>query len=64
MLLCCKHPIFDPTAAAAGSEHYSGIIPDLFPDLPNPLPWYLRRTPMLTWATLLVAPVLSEWAGQ
>ncbi|KAI7845763.1 hypothetical protein COHA_000677 [Chlorella ohadii] len=41
-----------------GSEEYSGIIPDLWPQLPDPLPWYLGRTAMLTWATLLVAPAL------
>lgn len=28
--------------------------------LPDPLPWYLGRTAMLTWATLLVAPALCE----
>ena len=44
----------------AGSEDYSGIIPDLWPSLPSPLPWYLRRTAVLTWVTLLVAPFLSE----
>ncbi|KAL4422665.1 hypothetical protein ABPG75_008862 [Micractinium tetrahymenae] len=42
-----------------GSRHFSGIIPDLWPGLPDPLPWYLRRTAVLTWATLLVAPSLA-----
>lgn len=42
-----------------GSTQYSGIIPDLWPGLPDPLPWYLQRTAVLTWATLLVAPSLA-----
>ncbi len=46
----------------AGTEQYSGIIPDLWPQLPDPLPWFLQRTAMLTWVTLLVAPSLREWA--
>ncbi|EFN52375.1 hypothetical protein CHLNCDRAFT_138809 [Chlorella variabilis] len=41
-----------------GTEQYSGIIPDLWPQLPDPLPWYLQRTAMLTWVTLIVAPSL------
>ena len=51
--LSAQHP-------CAGSEDYSGIIPDLWPSLPDPLPWCLRRTAVLTWVTLLVAPFLSE----
>ncbi|KAL4448998.1 hypothetical protein ABPG77_007715 [Micractinium sp. CCAP 211/92] len=42
-----------------GSKHFSGIIPDLWPGLPDPLPWYLQRTAVLTWATLAVAPSLA-----
>ncbi|KAI3430398.1 hypothetical protein D9Q98_004993 [Chlorella vulgaris] len=41
-----------------GSEEFSGIIPDLWPGLPDPLPWFLQRTAVLTWVTLLVAPSL------
>lgn len=44
----------------AGSEEFSGIIPDLWPGLPDPLPWFLQRTAVLTWVTLLVAPSLRE----
>ena len=50
-----------PLLGAAGSEQWSGIIPDLWPQLPDPLPWYLGRSAVLTWVTLLVAPALSEW---
>jgi hypothetical protein len=42
----------------AGAEEYSGIISDLFPSLPYPLPWYLSRNAMLTWFALAVAPLL------
>lgn len=49
--------------AAAGTQEFTGIIPDLWPDLPDPLPWYLQRAAMLTWAALLVAPALSEFLG-
>lgn len=49
-----------PHITPAGTEEWSGIIPDLWPDLPDPLPWYLQRTAMLTWATALVSPVLRE----
>lgn len=45
--------------APPGSEQWSGIIPDLWPGLPDPLPWYLQRTAVLTWVTLAVSPTLA-----
>jgi amino acid permease len=38
---------------------FTGIISDLFPQLPDPLPWYLSRTALLTWIALAAAPLLS-----
>lgn len=42
----------------AGTSGSSGVIPDLFPSLSFPLPWYLGRTAMLTWFIAAVAPLL------
>ena len=42
-----------------GNKIYTGIISDLFPGLPDPLPWYLSRTALLTWIALAAAPLLS-----
>ena len=42
-----------------GNSVYTGIISDLFPQLPDPLPWYLSRTALLTWIALAAAPLLS-----
>ncbi|GAB4820226.1 hypothetical protein N2152v2_007272 [Parachlorella kessleri] len=41
-----------------GGADYSGVISDLFPSLPKPLPWYLSRNAMLTWCVLAVTPLL------
>lgn len=49
-----------PALRRTGSAEFSGVIPDLWPSLPDPLPWYLQRTAVLTWVTLLVAPALGE----
>lgn len=42
-----------------GNKAYTGIIADLFPSLPDVLPWYLSRTALITWITLAIAPLLA-----
>ena len=42
-----------------GNKVYTGIISDLFPQLPDPLPWYLCRTALLTYIALVSAPLLA-----
>lgn len=42
-----------------GNKVFTGIISDVFPQLPDPLPWYLSRTALLTWIALVTVPLLS-----
>jgi hypothetical protein len=59
---CASFPDWHAAVQHAGSAEFTGVIPDLWPSLPDPLPWYLRRTAVLTWVALLVAPALSAWS--
>jgi sodium-coupled neutral amino acid transporter 1 len=42
-----------------GNERFTGIIADLFPALPDPLPWYGRRAAVVSWITLAAVPLLG-----
>ena len=43
----------------AGTPKISGLLPDLFPGLPQPLPWWLHREALLVFvASAFVAPLL------
>jgi hypothetical protein len=42
-----------------GNSEFTGLLPDLFPALPLPLPWYLSRSALISWITLAAASLLS-----